>query len=829
MRPKPPLSSDAEGLHLDTPRAEIQRHDGSETRRKSRYSSSMDRVGARGSRTKAVLSTAAALPAALVSVVALLSAGSFGVGCAGASAGAPGGGWGGAVPTSSSSSSTMCAYGGLRPSIFVGERPGALVLADIDGDRRVDAIVARPDAHAVVVARGHGDGTFAEGVAVRVDGTPVALAVGDLDGDGRADVAVLEAGVPRVTVVVADRNGPRVLGSALLVGQPPSIRAALTVADVDGDGVADVLTTDANARALVLLRGLGRGALAPPRVVFAGVEPPRAIAVADFDGNRTTDIAVGASDGITFLAGDGRGSFAPIPRGSQRPPVPPDAPVALGVFPSAGRQRLVVRTDDGAHTIVGLGSAPIAVGGGADGRAAYAPLVVADLDRDGVADLIDVSPERSAIAVRRIDPRKLVPLPARTPGPGIDLDEPGVVDALRSQEDLPSGAPVAVAVADLSGDGLPDVASVGRDGFLGAAVNQGDGTFRPPYTFALPNFATTMAMADVDGDGDPDVVVSSAGDTRGGSITALLRRGESAVAVATPVRGRNDTLGVFDADGDGRRDVVSLVLDARGARSSVVVRRGVGGGRFESEGRSFPLAFRTVAAAYADVDGDGAVDVLVGARTGEVHLLRNARSGFLAPVVVGNVGGEVDMIAVDDLDGDRRPDIVVRAGTSQDRRLSILWGGAPGAPTFLPASGRFTIGRLGMRQWPDIVSASGAPVLRNGGRRSFTPFGSSDVIVGTELFVDDVDGDGSNDVLFGVGPDFAVKRGGQDGALLESRRYRLRPLMNVQHRPFVMTIEQQDDVKGIGVLRGTRGQAPAIVVATVTDVAILPRRCWRSP
>ncbi|MFO0668418.1 MAG: VCBS repeat-containing protein [Polyangiaceae bacterium] len=719
-------------------------------------------------------------------------------------------------------SSPRCAYGGIRPTTFVGPAANALALADVDLDGRLDAIVARPEAHAVVVARGRGDGTFAAPVPIRVEGTPVAMSVGDLDGDGRADVAVLELGLPRVTVLAASADGPRLIASAPLVGPPPSVIPVIAVGDLDGDGAADVVVTDGAARAVVVLRGTrdgGRAGLAPPRVVDVSAEVPRALALGDFDGNRTVDMALAGSDGVSFLAGDGRGGFVRVPRGGLRAPAPPDAPSALAVFavPKLGRDVLAVRSDEGAHTVLGLGAAPVSVGGPADGRASNRALVVADLDRDGAVDLVDISTEVGAVSVRRTNAAALSGAPIARPAPKrpLDLDESDEIEALRAHELVPSGRkPIAVSVGDLDGDGAPDLVSLDREGFVGATMNHGDGTFGAVATFPAPTFVNAMAIADVDADGDGDVVVLSTGTRPNERVTSFLRRGAGVVAVSTPLRLYNYALGVFDADLDGRLDAVTLhSTDRKPNETALVVHRGSGDGRFDAEGVAFPLPLPSHQMTFADVDGDRATDVILGADTGEVFVLRNVRNGFAPPLLLGKVSSDVRALAVDDFDRDGRLDVAAscRAPTNE---AGVAFFGAllPGTPPCVPLNRALAAGPLA------------------GSRLRFAPLGANELPRwGRPFALDDLDGDGRGDLLYGDGPNFVVMPGRDDGTFASPLRHWLRVRDNVTSHPFDMTITADDEVKGLAVLRGQRGQAPALAVVTLSGLAVLPRVCWRSP
>lgn len=73
-----------------------------------------------------------------------------------------------------------------------------------------------------------------------------------------------------------------------------------------------------------------------------------------------------------------------------------------------------------------------------------------------------------------------------------------------------SGADAAVAIADFSADGKPDVA-VASFSTVAILVGNGDGTLQPSIDYAVGSDPRWMATADFNLDGKPDLVTANRG------------------------------------------------------------------------------------------------------------------------------------------------------------------------------------------------------------------------------------------------------------------------------------------------------------------------------
>ena len=123
-----------------------------------------------------------------------------------------------------------------------------------------------------------------------------------------------------------------------------------------------------------------------------------------------------------------------------------------------------------------------------------------------------------------------------------------------------------MAIADLNGDGKPDIlvtngGAHGDDG-VGVLLGKGNGTFRKAVTYKSGGPEPwAVAVADVNGDGKPDILVTHGGtDSSGHSkIGVLLGNGDGTFrSVTTCDSGgvANFSVAVGDINGDGKPDLI---------------------------------------------------------------------------------------------------------------------------------------------------------------------------------------------------------------------------------------------------------------------------------
>ena len=275
------------------------------------------------------------------------------------------------------------------------------------------------------------------------------------------------------------------------------------------------------------------------------------------------------------------------------------------------------------------------------------------------------------------------------------------------------------ALADLDGDGdLDVVVSNDRPDRKLVYLNDGRGTFKPSGTFGDPAWSTRyVTVADLNGDGRPDLLVANrSGDPANPKPSYVcLNNRQGAFPVCTPLATQSATIIVaHDLDGDGN---VDLFVPHRDGGQSLIFWND-GSGKFANAPMPFgPPKNNVRAAAAADINGDGKVDLVVGdANTGMFTYLNSGGRNFAAPAALGADSATPYSIAVVDMNRDGKLDIVVgndeavgaiyfNAGVGNELRfVSTPWNDGKGTVYGV------AVADLDGDGWPDIAAArSDAP------------------------------------------------------------------------------------------------------------------------
>ncbi|HJZ60691.1 MAG TPA: VCBS repeat-containing protein [Miltoncostaeaceae bacterium] len=373
--------------------------------------------------------------------------------------------------------------------------------------------------------------------------------------------------------------------------------------------------------ACVVLTAAGTARSAPPSftppVSFPAGDGPRGIALGDVNRDGHLDVVV-ADYGpdqdpgrfLTLLLGNGDGTL--------RPPValPVDqGPFAVALADLDGNGTVDIAAagfwSDVVDVLAGNGDGTFQPGVRWVTGHAPASVAIADLNRDGRPDLVTANRATGA-ALGSVS---------------VLMNAGGTFPS--HAELLAGNDPAGVVATDLTGDGIPDVATANRlSGDVATLVGLGDGSFRQPAgRFGSGPLTRALAVADVNNDGAPDVVTVNNG---GDSASVLLGTGPAGLRPTLSVAAGGGPAGVAagDLNGDGKADVAVADFTSGG----VSVLAGNGDASF-APAIQIPTGPESFGVAVGDMNGDGRPDVVVGNRgSGTVSVLLNT-TRFPPPVV----------------------------------------------------------------------------------------------------------------------------------------------------------------------------------------------------
>lgn len=575
------------------------------------------------------------------------------------------------------------------------------VISDFNGDGRPD--LAYVDGSTVLVmlntaAAGATAPSFSSATPFGVGTNPNGVAAGDLNGDGKADLAVANAGSNNVSVLInttpAGAAGPVFAAATQFsTGAAP---VALAIRDFNGDGKPDLSVANVTSNSVsVLFNTTTPGSTAASfssAGTFGAFDIPRAVTPGDFNGDGKPDLAVAGFGGFVSVLLNTAATGASTPAFAAQQDFAtlgghfsvsvddingdgkPD--LAVSSYTSSVVSVLLNTTTPGATTLTFSARQDATTDG---------PYVAAlrDLNGDGRPDLIAASYSTGNGSVL------------------LNLTPPGSATATfgSPQNFGVCPAPIFLALGELNGDGKPDLTG----GCLSSGVFVVLNTTvpaSPPAAFAAPvNFTTTgsnpvsVAMADFNGDGKPDLSVANLGSNTVSVLLDATAPGAAIPAFSAPTgygTGINPaSVATGDLNGDGKPDLV--VANLNSATVSTLLNNTSPGAALPAflAKQDFSAGNRPTAVAIGDLNGDGRLDLVAGNFTSnDVSVLINTTSAgattttFAAAVAFG-AGINPQSVALGDLNGDGKLDLVV-ANINGDTLSVFLGTTTTGAatPTF---------------------------------------------------------------------------------------------------------------------------------------------------
>ncbi|MEM7201310.1 MAG: VCBS repeat-containing protein [Planctomycetota bacterium] len=600
----------------------------------------------------------------------------------------------------------------------------AIRAVDLDGDGDLDLVGLIEEGIAYYdqeMPRSFGEQHVLTATGLR---DPDALAIADLDGDGDLDLMVADDEASGGLFAFL-QEAPHTFVPRQLRTGTAGVRATVAAADLDGDGDVDLVSGEGDE--LVLLYQDG------PLTFTAQPLPAAAssefLALGDIDDDGDLDLVSGADGVLVLLYQDGPRSFTAQPLPTTGHP----RHLALADVDGDGDLDLAVTTGDtpenAALELFVLTAPRLMVAQPVVPLRDFAlDLVVADLDRDGAAEIlvpqgeldapgwIEVVAETSpgVFGVERELPTGEFPFAITA----ADLDGDGDVDvaaANNRSEDVSilrqeaSGAftaepplptteiPDFIVAADLDGNGLVDLLTAGGRIISGELTMFFQGVARGfPTGLTLPLVATPAALAagDLDGDGDLDLVAGNGTLGFDGELVMLYQDAPRTFSAALIQGAGRDpvALVIADLDGNGGQDVITANDDVD--RLEV---------RYQDTPRQFTTAVELPTGdapndvAAADVDGDGDLDLVVAnSRSNDITIfLQDAPRLFTAQPVLATERFPTSIVATD-LDGDGDLDLATTSGANNN--IAVFLQDAAGA--FI-AQAPLPTGRF-----PDAVTAA---------------------------------------------------------------------------------------------------------------------------
>jgi hypothetical protein len=353
-----------------------------------------------------------------------------------------------------------------------------------------------------------------------------------------ATVGAARAQTPAATFATVATYGTGTTSS------PRSIAAA----DVNGDGKLDLLTVNQGSNTAGVQLGNGDGSFGTVTTFSTGPgSQPLGIAVADVNGDGKPDLLTAnqGSSGVGVLLGTGTGSFGTVTTFSTGSTSLP-ASIAVADVNGDGKLDLLTanRTSNSAGVLLGNGDGSfrnVTIFNTGGNSAPYS-IAVADVNGDGKLDLLTANINTNTAGVLL----------------GTGTGSFGTVTTFSTG---PTSTPLSIAVADVNGDGKPDLLTANQgSNSAGVLLGTGTGSFGNVATFSTGPTSTPIGItvADVNGDGKLDLLTANQGSNSAG---VLLGNGDGTFGAATTY-GTGTTssprsIAVADVNGDGKPDLLT--------------------------------------------------------------------------------------------------------------------------------------------------------------------------------------------------------------------------------------------------------------------------------
>jgi hypothetical protein len=372
-----------------------------------------------------------------------------------------------------------------------GQIPVSILSADVNGDKRLDVIATTP--YVVTTLLNQGAGRLTGPVAYSFMGSTAAVM--DFTGDGMLDIAV--AGIQGIAVYPNDGSGQFPgIGTRY---ELPTVPWSLSASDLNADGRPDLVASNIDRSTMTVLMNRGDGTFAAPTRYSSGTMGSTRFddQPADIDGDGMPDLLLASENGAIVFPNRGDGTFA---RGDS---FDVGAVLAAADLDGNGRCDLVTVDTDPTQTSRPLRvlldappgfSAPTSYFVGTNPASAAA----ADVDGDGKRDLV-VAGDGLTVLFNQGGGRF---------GSGVSYEAAFHASTL-TVADVNGDGKVDLAGVWHGSASLDPPVTGPTSSLVTVLLNTGDGTFRRGLTFPTQDNPSALRIGDLDADGRADLIVSA--------------------------------------------------------------------------------------------------------------------------------------------------------------------------------------------------------------------------------------------------------------------------------------------------------------------------------
>ena len=601
---------------------------------------------------------------------------------------------------------------------LVGTGVFSVLVVDLDSDSIQDLVLVNSWVRAVHLFSGNGDGTFSFAGELPTDDDPVAAVAEDFNRDGFLDIAIATNGFAHFIKIYFGQSDGAFSEPVLMEMDISGFFNLIASSDFNLDGVPDLVVT-ANQSATILL-GQGDGQF-QASLELDLTYIPSDIAIADFDGNGTADLAwsydAQAAVNLEVFLGTGIDTelFEPSIRyvtGGDRS----ESLVASDINQDGVLDLLVSnRGSNDISVMPGHGNGTFMVGPNVPAYLGPRSIATSDFNQDGKPDFATICGDSDEIVVvlgdntenfslLSLDAGDSEPTSEAKPDSVVsgDFNNDGFLDLVtvnaapgtlpttisilinkRNEEFYPQttigqfdeGASLTSAqTADFNSDGNLDVAAIIRtENIVRVMLGRGDGSFDPAVEFEIDGDQPLSLVAkDLNGDSIPDIATANVSSD---DVSFLLGTGNGGFVPmpSFPLANGPSQLLCGDFNNDLVQDLVVSCLHS----NDVHVLLGNGLGEFVEVVFDEFTNIGT-ATAVSDYDKDGNLDLLIADNPGRIVVLNGLGNGEFFPSQCIETLGVITRLQAVDMNNDGATDLVALIGSGADRFELFLHNGTGG-------------------------------------------------------------------------------------------------------------------------------------------------------